>query len=65
MIDIGKKLKELRQKKNLSQRELCRLAGLTPSHVEGIEAGRSRNPRIDTVLKLANALKVPAGKLYE
>jgi DNA-binding Xre family transcriptional regulator len=44
-----------RTAKNLSQRELAELVGTTQSAIARLEAG-GRPPRIDTLLKIADAL---------
>ena len=44
-----------RTAKNLSQRELAELVGTTQSAIARLEAG-GRPPRIDTLLKIAEAL---------
>jgi DNA-binding Xre family transcriptional regulator len=42
--------------KNLSQRELAELVGTTQSAIARLEAG-GRPPRVDTLLKIADALE--------
>jgi DNA-binding XRE family transcriptional regulator len=57
---FGKKIRELRLAKNLTQEELATCAGLHPTYVGGVERGE-RNIGFDNVLKLARALeKLPA-----
>ncbi|AIK40587.1 DNA-binding protein [Bacillus pseudomycoides] len=57
-INIGKKVKELREYKELSMRELAKMAEITPSMLSQIERGLA-NPSIQTLKLLAKALEVP------
>jgi len=56
-------LRELREKRGLSQTRLAELAGLNRNYVGDIERGR-RNPCLDNILKLADALDVPPSELF-
>ena len=60
-----KNLKKLRQKKGWSQEKLAREADISYNTLIKIERGRIKNPKIETVIKLANALKVPIDKILE
>ncbi|MFA4835959.1 MAG: helix-turn-helix transcriptional regulator [Dehalococcoidia bacterium] len=51
------KLKQLRQKRFLTQEELAELAGLTPLSISRWENGK-RKPRFKSIRRLAKALKV-------
>ena len=51
------KLKEIREKRGLSQAELSRLSGVNASTIGMLEAGAREYPRLDTAQKLANALR--------
>ena len=68
MTDIsakfGKKVKEIRLKKGLSQAGLAKILGVHPTYISGIERGL-RNPGIKNVAKLAKALGVTTAKLME
>ncbi|MCQ9426686.1 helix-turn-helix transcriptional regulator [Pseudomonas sp. LJDD11] len=54
---FGKRLAMARAKKNLTQRELGELVGITWSQVSRYEAGKSK-PRLAALLNLAKALNV-------
>ncbi len=56
------RLREVREKRELSQSELARAAGMQPSAIAHFEAGR-RKPSFDNVSALAKALKVSADYL--
>jgi predicted transcriptional regulator len=53
--NIADKVAERRLEKNLSQRELAELCGTTQSAIARLERG-GRPPRIDTLLRIADAL---------
>ncbi len=57
VVQFGKKLREVRIKKNLSQGDIARILGVHRSYISGLERGR-RNPSLFTVHKIAKALGV-------
>lgn len=60
---FGKRVRELREKRGLSQEKLAQAAGLTTSFVSTVEGGK-KTPSLTTVLKLARGLKVDAADLF-
>lgn len=54
---IGRRIKELRLEKGISQQMLASICDYDKSNMARIEAGRS-NVTIGTILKLCNALEV-------
>lgn len=52
---FGERIAHERGRRSLSQRELAELTGTTQSAVARLEGG-SRAPRLDTLLRVANAL---------
>ena len=52
---VAEKVAERRQANGLSQRELAELVGTTQSAIARLERG-GRPPRIDTLLRIADAL---------
>ena len=54
---FGKKVKEIRLKKGLSQGDIARRLNLHRSYISGIERG-VRNPSLKVVQKIAKALDV-------
>jgi DNA-binding XRE family transcriptional regulator len=52
------KIKQLREKKGLSQEKLARLADVSNNTIVNIESGKQTNPTIETVSKIAKALDV-------
>jgi transcriptional regulator with XRE-family HTH domain len=57
------KIKQLREKKNLSQEKLARLADVSNNTIVNIESGKQTNPTIETVSKIAKALDVAIEEL--
>jgi len=64
VIQFGKKLREVRLKKKLSQGDVARILGVHRSYISGLERGR-RNPSLLTVQKVAKALGVNVGDLIK
>lgn len=62
VIQFGKKLREVRLKKKLSQGDVSRILGVHRSYISGLERGR-RNPSLLTVQKIAKALGISAKDL--
>lgn len=57
LIDIGRKIKELRQERGITQQYLAELCDFENSNMNRIEAGRS-NLTIKTLLIVAKSLGV-------
>ena len=53
--DMRRALKEVREKRGWTQRDLASRLGLTQSHISGIESGKIV-PRYDTLLELVRIL---------
>jgi len=62
IIKFGKKLKEMRLRKDLSQGDVARILGVHRTYISGLERG-VRNPSLLTVNKIAKALGVNAKEL--
>jgi transcriptional regulator with XRE-family HTH domain len=60
--EFGKRLRELRFERGLSQEKLGELAGLDRTYISSADAGR-RNVSLKTIYKMAEALGVEAGDL--
>ncbi|MGA8809497.1 MAG: helix-turn-helix transcriptional regulator [Thermoanaerobaculia bacterium] len=56
-------VRELREKRDVSQTRLAELAGLNRNYVGDVERGR-RNPCFENILRLADALNVPPSELF-
>ncbi len=62
-MEIGKRVRQLREAQGLSLRALARLSSMTPSGISLVEQGKSA-PSSTTVEKLAQALGVEPGVLF-
>ncbi len=61
---IAEKIRKTRKERKISQEELAFKAGLNRAYVGYIERGE-RKPSVDTLSKLAKALKVKLSDLLE
>lgn len=61
--NLAGKVKQLREKLDLSQEKLARLADVSNNTIINIEAGKQDNPTIDTLKKITRALEVPVEDL--
>jgi uncharacterized cupin superfamily protein len=57
-VDVGSRLRELRQDIGVSMRSLARMSGLSANALSMIERGRT-SPSVSTLYKLATAMGVP------
>ncbi len=55
---LSEYIKKMREARGLSQRELARLANLSPAYISRIEAGENDNPSLRALINIARALKV-------
>ncbi len=62
---VGARLKEAREARFKSQRDLAREAGVSPTTIMHLETGQNPNPRLSTVRKIADALGVDPNELVE
>jgi transcriptional regulator with XRE-family HTH domain len=60
---IGDKVRDVRKRRGLSQRELAELSGTSVSLVRKLEQGERQDIRMQTARKLATALRVPTTTL--
>jgi transcriptional regulator with XRE-family HTH domain len=63
-LDLGKLILAARLRRGLTQRIVSRRAGLDPGYLSRIEHGKIR-PSIEMGLRIARALGVPLGELFE
>ncbi len=61
---LGVRIQELRKMRGLTQDQLSEKVGIDAKHISRIEVGRSF-PSLDTLEKLANALKVELSSFFE
>jgi transcriptional regulator with XRE-family HTH domain len=60
---IGDRVRSVRKRRGLTQRELATLAGVSLSLVKKLEQGEYGDVRLETVHKLAKVLRVPTSNL--
>ena len=63
-VKFGKKVKEIRLAKNMSQGDLAKKLGVHPTYISGIERG-IRNMALKNIEKLAAALGVSIDELLK
>jgi len=63
VLELGKRLKEIRKSKNLNAAELSQQSGVARSLISQLESGKRQSTSIDTVYRLAKALDVPVASL--
>lgn len=63
-VKFGKKVKEIRTSKNMSQGDLAKILGVHPTYISGIERG-VRNMALKNIEKLAKALGVKIDDLLK
>jgi len=57
-IDVGARLRQMRQERDMSMRALARLSGLSTNALSMIERGRT-SPSVSTLYKISEALGLP------
>ena len=62
-MDIGKKIKQLRKERNITQSELGKRMGISQQQIAQYENGRL-NPKLETLHRIADALQIPHSMLY-
>ena len=63
-VEIGRRIREARRRRGLSQSEVSQAAGITQASLSNYETGKRELP-LSTVMNLAAALDVPLGDLME
>lgn len=64
-LRLGKKIRELRKKRGLTQEKLAELTEIDYKYLQRIEGKNPPNIRVETIAKLAKALKVYPSTLLE
>jgi transcriptional regulator with XRE-family HTH domain len=60
---LAANVRRLRAGRGLTQAELAEAAGLEPRSIRAVEGAKTA-PRLDTIVRLADALEVPIGDLF-
>ena len=58
MPDLADRLVQLRRERQLSQLAVAEALGMDPAQLQRLECGRTQNPWVTTVLRLADYYKV-------
>lgn len=61
---IGRRLRELRRKKGLSQEALSEKAEITSNYLSRLERG-TENPTLDTLIRIADALEIEMWEMFD
>ena len=62
---ISGRLKELIEKKGITVNKLATLSGITQSTVENVVSGKTRNPKLKTLHRLACGLDMRVSELLD
>ena len=62
---ISRRLKELIKQKNITVNKLATRSGITQSTVEDIVAGKTKNPKLKTLHRLACGLDMRVSELLD
>ena len=61
---LAENMKKIRERKHLSQGDICRKLGVDRAYISNIESGK-QNPTLSTIEKLAKALGVSIDELLK
>lgn len=62
-MDTGKKIKQLRKEKKITQSELGKRMGISQQQIAQYENGKLK-PKLETLHRIADALQIPRSILY-
>lgn len=62
---VARNIQASMAEKGISAAELARAANINPTGVYDILSGKSRSPRLDTIGKIAFALRMPVSRLFQ
>lgn len=62
-MEIGKKLRKLREDRNMSMYRLTQITGVSGHHIKGIEEG-TRQPTVETLQRLTAALGASLAEIF-
>ena len=64
-MDVGKRIRAVRQQRGMSLRDLARRSGVSKAYLSQLENNPDRKPSIDVVVRIASALGVPLLELIK
>lgn len=56
-------MREARQRRGMTQDDVAEASGLDQTTISDLETGRNTNPRLDTIRRLAKALRIAPSRL--
>ena len=62
---LSENIKKYRNKKDISQDRLAKLADVTHTTLVKLESGANKNPTVKTLKKIADALEISLDKLMK
>ena len=63
-VALGQAVRELRQKRGLTQEQVAQASGIAPTYISDIERG-VRNPSYELLIELAGALRTPLSEIVK
>jgi len=64
-LDLGELVKKKRLEKGLSLRQLSKISGVSLGRLGDIERGDTKNPKLKTLQKIAEALEIPSDQIIK
>lgn len=64
-LKFGKRIRKLRQAKGLTQEKLSELSGIAYKHIQRIESDNPNDIKLETIDKLAKALRITRSNLLD
>ena len=61
---MGSKVREYREKMNMTQEELAKKSGVSRVTISSIESGRAENTTSKTLLRIATALNATVDEIF-
>lgn len=62
-LKMAKRLKDLRERKKITQERLAELSGIDYKHIQLLESKKAPAAKLDTLEKLAKALNISISRL--
>ncbi len=63
MVKIGERIRDLRKKRGLAQRDIERATGMLTAYISRVERGHV-SPSLESIERFARALQVPLHELF-
>ena len=64
-VKLAKRIRELRKKRGLTQEKTAETAGLKYKYFQRVEGKKPPNMRVETIEKIAKALKIQIADLFK